>query len=113
MVSEGATFEGGEMMFEGAEKDAYGHAKLGGIGDMISAKLKELSPKYNKGRAIETITSVLNALANTLQYTFSAAKYYRVFEEDRELKAALKLATHNPHLNWRIISNNDNVINLR
>ncbi len=62
MVSEGATFEGGEMMFEGAEKDAYGHAKLGGIGDMISAKLKELSPKYNKGRAIETINQKLGYL---------------------------------------------------
>ena len=52
----------GEMMFEGVEKDAYGHAKLGGIGDMISAKLKELSPKYNKGRAIETINQKLGYL---------------------------------------------------
>ena len=62
MVSEGAMFEGGEMQFEGAEKDAYGHAKLGGIGDMISAKLKELSPKYNHGRAIETINQKLGYL---------------------------------------------------
>ncbi len=62
MVSEGAMFEGGEMQFEGAEMDAYGHAKLGGIGDMISAKLKELSPKYNKGRAIETINQKLGYL---------------------------------------------------
>jgi ATP-dependent phosphofructokinase / diphosphate-dependent phosphofructokinase len=62
MVSEGATFEGGEMMFESAEKDAYGHAKLGGIGDMVSAKLKELSPKYNKGRTIETINQKLGYL---------------------------------------------------
>lgn len=62
IVSEGAIFEGGEMMFESAEKDAYGHAKLGGIGDMISAKLKELSPKYNNKRAIETITQKLGYL---------------------------------------------------
>ena len=62
MVSEGAMFSGGEMQFEGAEKDAYGHAKLGGIGDMISAKLKELSPKYNHGRAIETINQKLGYL---------------------------------------------------
>ncbi len=62
MVSEGATFEGGEMMFESAEKDAYGHAKLGGIGDMVSAKLKELSPKYNNGRTIETINQKLGYL---------------------------------------------------
>ena len=62
IVSEGALFEGGEMMFESAEKDAYGHAKLGGIGDMISAKLKELSPRYNNNRAIETITQKLGYL---------------------------------------------------
>lgn len=62
IVSEGAMFEGGEMMFESAEKDAYGHAKLGGIGDMISAKLKELTPKYNKGRSIDTITQKLGYL---------------------------------------------------
>ncbi len=62
LVSEGAIFEGGEMMFESAEKDAYGHAKLGGIGDMVSAKLKELSPKYNQGHSINTITQKLGYL---------------------------------------------------
>lgn len=30
LVSEGATFEGGEMVFENQTTDAYGHAKLGG-----------------------------------------------------------------------------------
>ena len=34
-------FKGGEMIFADSEKDAYGHAKLGGIGDMVSAELKE------------------------------------------------------------------------
>ncbi len=62
MVSEGATFEGGEMMFANVEKDAYGHAKLGGIGDMVSAKLKELSPKYNNGRSIDVINQKLGYL---------------------------------------------------
>jgi 6-phosphofructokinase 1 len=62
MVSEGATFAGGEMQFASAEKDAYGHAKLGGIGDMVSAKLKELSPKYNNGRTIEVINQKLGYL---------------------------------------------------
>ncbi len=62
MVSEGATFAGAEMMFESAEKDAYGHAKLGGIGDMVSAKLKELSPKYNNGRSIDVINQKLGYL---------------------------------------------------
>jgi ATP-dependent phosphofructokinase / diphosphate-dependent phosphofructokinase len=55
LVSEGAMFKGGEMIFADSEKDAYGHAKLGGIGDMVSAKLKELSPKYNHGKTINVI----------------------------------------------------------
>lgn len=62
LVSEGATFQGGEMMFADAEKDAYGHAKLGGIGDMVSAKLKELSPKYNHGQRVNCITQKLGYL---------------------------------------------------
>jgi len=59
LISEGAMFKGGEMMFENSERDAYGHAKLGGIGDMVSAKLKELSPKFNKGTRINTISQKL------------------------------------------------------
>lgn len=55
LVSEGAMFKGGQMIFADNEKDAYGHAKLGGIGDMVSAKLKELSPKYNNGKVINVI----------------------------------------------------------
>jgi len=62
LVSEGAMFEGGEMVFANMEKDMFGHAKLGGIGDLVSAKLKELSPKYNKGRRINVITQRLGYL---------------------------------------------------
>lgn len=59
IVSEGAMFEGGEMVFQDAVTDAYGHAKLGGIGDLVSAELKDLSAKYNKGRKINTINQKL------------------------------------------------------
>jgi len=59
IVSEGAMYEGGEMVFQDRTRDAYGHQKLGGIGDLVSEKLKELSPKYNKGKRIETITQRL------------------------------------------------------
>ncbi|MGB9837020.1 MAG: 6-phosphofructokinase, partial [Candidatus Saccharicenans sp.] len=45
LVSEGAAFEGEDMVFESEETDMYGHKKLGGIGDRVSAMLKELSPK--------------------------------------------------------------------
>ena len=50
--SEGAMFEGGEMVFEHEAADAFGHKKLGGIGDLVSEKLKELSPKYNNARRV-------------------------------------------------------------
>ena len=59
LISEGATFKGGEMIFSDNEKDAYGHAKLGGIGDLVSQKLKNLSAKYNRGKTINTITQKL------------------------------------------------------
>jgi 6-phosphofructokinase 1 len=59
LVSEGAMFEGGEMVFQDTNKDAYGHAKLGGIGDLVSMKLIELSPKFNKGKPINTISQKL------------------------------------------------------
>src|SRR4051795_8906137 len=59
LVSEGATFEGGDMVFQGTATDAYGHAKLGGIGDLVSAELKSRSAKYNKGKPIDTINQRL------------------------------------------------------
>ena len=62
LVSEGSMFEGGEMVFQDTSKDAYGHAKLGGIGDRVSEKLKELSPKYNKGKLIDVISQKLGYL---------------------------------------------------
>ena len=62
LVSEGAVFKGGDMVFSHGEKDAYGHAKLGGIGDMVSAELKELSATYNKGKTINVINQKLGYL---------------------------------------------------
>ncbi|NOZ35649.1 MAG: ATP-dependent 6-phosphofructokinase [Chlorobi bacterium] len=62
LVSEGAMFKGGEMIFKDAEKDQYGHAKLGGIGEIVSAKLKELSPQLNKGKQINVINQKLGYL---------------------------------------------------
>lgn len=59
LVSEGAMFKGGEMVFRETIKDAYGHAKLGGIGDLVSSELKKLSVKFNNGRPIDTISQKL------------------------------------------------------
>ncbi len=65
IVSEGAAFDGSEMMFTNTEKDMYGHAKLGGIGDAISARIKEITPKFNNGKRIETINQHLGYLVRS------------------------------------------------
>jgi ATP-dependent phosphofructokinase / diphosphate-dependent phosphofructokinase len=62
LVSEGAMFEGGDMVFEDHTTDAFGHKKLGGIGDLVSEKLKELSPKFNNGKVVEVINQKLGYL---------------------------------------------------
>jgi len=51
-----------EMVFAGEEADAYGHKKLGGVGDLISERLRALSPKYNGGRRINAINQRLGYL---------------------------------------------------
>lgn len=62
LVSEGAMFKGGEMIFSDSERDAYGHAKLGGIGDVVSQRIKDLSAKYNHGKTINIINQKLGYL---------------------------------------------------
>ncbi|UCE67503.1 MAG: 6-phosphofructokinase [Candidatus Zixiibacteriota bacterium] len=62
LVSEGAMFEGGEMVFKDMTKDAYGHSKLGGFGDLVSEELKKHSPKYNNGKPIDVINQKLGYL---------------------------------------------------
>ena len=62
LVSEGAMFQGGEMIFEKETVDAFGHKKLGGIGDLVADKLRELSPKFTHGKTIEVIHQKLGYL---------------------------------------------------
>ncbi len=62
LVSEGAMFKGGEMVFEDKTTDAFGHAKLGGIGDLVSARLKELTAQHNNGRIVDIVNQKLGYL---------------------------------------------------
>ena len=50
------------MTFQDAEKDMFGHAKLGGIGDLVSSEIKNLSAKFNKGHPINVINQKLGYL---------------------------------------------------
>ena len=62
LISEGAMFEEGEMVFEKEEKDQYGHMKLGGIGDLVSARIRETSARINRGKKINLINQRLGYL---------------------------------------------------
>lgn len=59
LVSEGATFDTSEMVFTDKTTDAFGHAKLGGIGDMVSTEIKDRSAKFNHGKSINVINQKL------------------------------------------------------
>jgi len=59
LVSEGAMFTGGERVYEKMETDAFGHAKLGGIGDLVAAAMKDISPKFNHGQTIDVVNQKL------------------------------------------------------
>jgi len=66
IVSEGAMLSGqDEMSFSDGEADMFGHKKLGGISDQVSAKIKELSPKYNNGKKVETIVQRLGYMVRS------------------------------------------------
>lgn len=59
LVSEGAMFDGGEMIYANMEADAYGHAKLGGIGELVAAAVKDISPRFNQGRKVHIVEQKL------------------------------------------------------
>jgi 6-phosphofructokinase 1 len=59
LISEGAAFEDGTIMVESTSTDAYGHPKLGGIGDAVSDAMKKASAKFNNGISIDVINQKL------------------------------------------------------
>ena len=62
LVSEGATYEGGEMVWQNSTTDAFGHAKLGGIGDLVSAEIQKRTARYNNGKEVNIINQKLGYL---------------------------------------------------
>lgn len=60
LVSEGAMPAGkDDMTFSDNETDMFGHKKLGGIGDVVSNQMKEISPKFNNGKRVNVINQRL------------------------------------------------------
>jgi len=63
LVSEGARMTGDQdMVFESQERDQYGHRRLGGIGDRVAAALKQVSPKFNRGKRVNVVNQRLGYL---------------------------------------------------
>ncbi len=63
LISEGAKMSHQtEMLFKGEDSDQYGHKKLGGIGEKVSTMLKELSPRFNDGKPVDTVSQKLGYL---------------------------------------------------
>src|SRR5260370_7309338 len=50
------------MVFKGEITDAYGHKKLGGIGEIVGDRIRDLSAKFNNGRKIDVINQKLGYL---------------------------------------------------
>jgi len=66
LVSEGAKVAGEEKMsFESDAADQFGHKKLGGIGDKVADGVKELSPRFNKGRQINVVNQRMGYLVRS------------------------------------------------
>ncbi len=65
LVSEGASYEGGNIIYSSQETDAFGHKKLGGIGEDIGNQLKRLSPKFNNGKDINVVNQKLGYLVRS------------------------------------------------
>jgi 6-phosphofructokinase len=63
LVSEGSKMSGmQESSFKNGVQDVYGHSIHGGIGELVSDKIRDISPNYNHGNRINTIYQQLGYL---------------------------------------------------
>lgn len=62
LVSEGAVPQGGERVWKSSVTDAFGHAKLGGIGDLVSDEVQKRTAQFNNGKEVHIINQKLGYL---------------------------------------------------
>jgi 6-phosphofructokinase len=62
LVSEGAVPQGGGRVWQSNVTDAFGHAKLGGIGDLVSDEVQKRTAQYNNGKEVHIINQKLGYL---------------------------------------------------
>ena len=87
LISEGAMYEGGEMVFKDGTTDAYGHAKLGGIGDLVLGNIHGRLVVLKNGRydnmPLDIITSTKKLVDVNRYYD---TERYRPKYENFEMK---------------------------
>ncbi len=73
VVSEGAQMEGGQVI-EGGEADAYGHRKLGGIGQVLGDELKRITGEGIIGQSLAYLmrAGAPDALDRMVAFSFGA-----------------------------------------
>ncbi len=62
LISEGASPKGGQMVWQSNVTDAFGHAKLGGIGDLVSDEVQKRTAQFNGGKEVHIINQKLGYL---------------------------------------------------
>ena len=90
-VSEGATFLGGEIVERG-ETDAYGHRKLGGIGDIISEEIKRITGQNTMYQKLGYLmrSGPPDSLDRMVAMSFGTLAYQLVRNNDMGKMTALK-----------------------
>jgi len=83
-VSEGATIEGGQMQLSG-EEDAYGHRKLGGIGDLTGELIKR---RTGEGIITQTVGYLMRS-GNPDSLDLMVATNYAVMAADLAVEGSM------------------------
>ncbi|MBF0205661.1 MAG: ATP-dependent 6-phosphofructokinase [Oligoflexia bacterium] len=102
LVSEGAMFEGGHMIFQDQDTDGFGHKKLGGIGELVGNQLKKFSAEFNKGKSVEVINQRLGYLVRSgnpdaMDSILGAAYGNLAMELIEQHKSGLMVCLNNGH----------------
>ncbi len=91
VVSEGAQMEGGEVI-EGGEADAYGHRKLGGIGQMLGDELKRITGEGIIGQSLGYLmrAGAPDALDRMVAFSFGTMAVQMLAEGKSGLMMAIR-----------------------
>jgi 6-phosphofructokinase 1 len=95
VLSEGATIAGGDIV-EGGEADAYGHRKLGGIGEMVGEQIQRLTGigVLNQKLAYLMRAGPADALDRMVAKNYGTMVVEMLADGKRGLMAAIKDGTY-------------------